>query len=183
MKNNILIGLVGHPSSGKDTVSAYLMEKYDFRQSSGGEFLRFYIKEHNLGEPTRELMHEVANKLRSENGPDYLIKISLENQHPRLVLNGIRTNIEAETLKKQGGILIALTAPIEVRYKRAGERGRIGDGVSFEEFKKIEEIESKNSDPNAQNVNAVMKMADYTIINDGSKETLENKIEEVLNNI
>lgn len=182
MNRKIIIGLVGHPSSGKDTVADYIMKKYDFVHISTSDLIREYIHENKLGEPTRLLMHDTANLLRQKNGPDYLVIKALKKDAGRLILSGIRAVSEAKRVKDEGGFIVSLQAPIELRYKLAKERGRIGDDT-FLQFKTIEEKEAENTDQNAQNVDGVMRLSDYTIENDGSIKDLHQKIDDVISKI
>jgi len=171
-QTRIILGLVGQPSGGKDTAAAYLIDKYGFVLVSTSDMIRDYIAKNNLGEPIRTLMQEVANKLRLENGPDYFVQLGLKTVGNKLVFTGMRNPSEVATLKKVGATIIEISAPIEVRYQRAIARKRVGENVSLEDFRRIEEKEFESTDPNNQNTGAVLKMADHTIINDGSLEEL-----------
>ena len=178
--DKIIISVAGHPSSGKDTVAEYIAEHYDFFNWSGGDALRKYIRENNLGEPTREKLSELSIKLRKERGPDFLTRIAFETKTPRLLISGTRTVAEAESIKKHKGILIAVTAPRALRYERARERGRVGDDVSFEQFSAIEEKEASGKDPSAHNVDGVISMADYVIENTGTLLELHAKTDALM---
>lgn len=181
-KNKMIIGIVGHPSCGKDTVAEYVVKKYDFAFVSTSDMIRDYIRKHNLGEPTRERMHDVANEWRAREGGDILIRKALEinRGRDRIILAGIRTLAEAEAVRKTGGKIIAITAPIETRYTRAKARGRIGDGVTFAQFKDTEEKEAAGSDPNVQNVNAVVATADFVLNNSGTIYELCKQVDGVI---
>jgi dephospho-CoA kinase len=174
------IGLVGHPSSGKDTVAARLIDTHKFIHISTGDLVRFYIAEHDLGGPDRDLMQKVGNILRVEHGADYLVRLALRTQATHLVVSGLRAIAEVTALKEAGGIIIGCTAPMELRYKRAKERGRIGDDITFELFKQQDQAEEVNTNPDAQNVAAVMAMVDYTIENSGSLEHLHRQTDTLL---
>ena len=183
MRNNLpplIIGLAGEPSSGKDTVAAYLVTTYGFKHVSTGDLIRFYIAEHNLGEPTRDLLHVISNQLRTEHGPDYLAFLALQYDVPHLVISGLRNPSEAALIQKKGGYILALRASLETRYRRAKERKRIGDDISFEVFCQQEQVEEYSSNPNAQAVATVLAMGDYEIFNDANKEELYDRIEELL---
>jgi dephospho-CoA kinase len=175
-----LIGLVGHPSSGKDTVAAYLVERHNFVHVSTGDLIRAYVTEHNMGGLDRDTLRVVSTTLREEHGADFFTQMALKNDSPYLVISGPRAIREAGAVQDAGGLLLACTAPIEVRYARVGERGRIGDGVSFEKFREQEEAEASSTNPESQNVSAVLKMADHIINNTGSLEDLQNSVEEFL---
>lgn len=180
MKERIIIGLVGHPSCGKDTVADYLASHHNFVHVSTSNLIREYIKENNLGEPTREKMLMVGNDLRRKNGPGILSVMSLAKKANRLAVSGIRVIGEAETIKSAGGKIVCVTTPLESRYARAQARGRVGENITLEEFKQAEEKELVNPDIHAQNVNAVIAMADYVIENTGTLEDLYKKVDEVL---
>lgn len=176
----IIIGLVGHPSCGKDTVAEYLANYYGFTHVSLGDLIREHIKLNNLGDPTREKMLEVGNDLRRKNGPGILSEMAISKNTQKLAVSGARSLAEGETLKSAGGKIICITAPLEARYARAQARGRAGENITLEEFKQAEEKELVNPDIHAQNVNAVVAMADYVIENTGTLQDLYKKVDEVL---
>lgn len=173
----MIIGLVGQPSSGKDTVVEFLIKKHGFKHVSSGDIIRKFIAENNLGEPTRELMQKTGNELRTKHGGEVLVQMALKENVERLAISGLRAIPEIEAVKNAGGEIWAVEAPIESRYQWALARGRVGEDVSFEEFKRIELAEAKNTDKNAQNVEEVVKMADKRIVNDGTVEELESKVD------
>lgn len=178
------IAFVGPAAVGKDVVSEYLSEKYSLKHISSGDIIREYILKNNLGELNRKNLQLTGNKLRKERGGDVLVKIALENSDKDgangLILSGLRAIDEVETFKKLGGTVIGITAPIEQRYNLTKKRGRIGENISFDDFKKIEDEEDLNSDRNGQNVSRVVSMADITIVNDGTLEELFGKIESII---
>lgn len=176
----IIIGIVGHPLSGKDTAAEYLVEKFGFTFISTGDMIREYVRKNDLGETTRENLSRVGSILRKERGGDFLIQKALENPAHRIILGGIRAVPEAKATKSAGGIIIAIDAPLKTRYERAKERKRIGDDVTFEEFCAIEEKESASTDRNAQNVNAVIALADITVDNGGDVESLKQRVSDAI---
>jgi dephospho-CoA kinase len=176
----LILGIAGHPSSGKDTVSEYLVRRYGFRHVSLGDIVRFYVAEHNLGEPTRSLLHDVSNRLRGEQGADYLACLALQTAEPRLAISGLRTIAESTRIQNACGAILGITATLEHRYCRALERGRIGEDISLERFSELEASETANPDPAAQNVAAVLAAADFHLTNDGSREDLYAQIDAVL---
>lgn len=178
----IILGIVGHPSSGKDTVAEYLVQKHHFSHISMGDIIREHIKKERLGEPNRDLMHKTGNSLREKNSPDYLVTLGLQNSAKRIILGGIRSLAEGKKVKSSGGYILSLDAPIEWRYNLAKERGRIGD-ESFDDFKRLEEAEARDEDPNNMNVEGIMRLSDFTIENSGSLDELKKKIDEVMQKI
>ncbi len=171
------IAFVGPPAVGKDAVSNHIEEKYNFTHISSGDIVREHVKINNLGGLDRENLQKVANKLRTENGGDILVKIALQKIDNNLILSGLRAIDEVMTFKKLGGVVITITAPLEKRYGLAKLRSRIGENISLEEFIRIEETEMTSADRNNQNVSAVVAMADIEISNDGSLEELCKKVD------
>lgn len=174
------IAVVGESLSGKDTVASYLTEQHGFVHISTGDFVRFYILENNLGEPTRPRMQEVANFLRTEHGADYFAKLALRDSATHMVISGLRNPHEVQAIKDAEGKVLALTVPMEMRYERAKERGRIGDHITYEEFVEQEIAERTSNNPNAQNMVEVLVLADVSISNESTIEALQAKIEEAL---
>ncbi len=174
------LAFVGPPAVGKDAVANYIEQKFGLTHISSGDLIRNYVKEHNLGELDRKNLQTVGNKLRAEQGGDVLVRIALEKVKENLIISGLRAIDEVKTFKKNGGKIISINAPLQRRYELGKLRGRIGDTVSFEDFKKIEEEERNNTDRNGQNVDRVMAMADVEIENDGTLEDLFKKCDQVV---
>ena len=120
----ILLGITGHPSAGKDTVADYLVKKHGFTYISTSDLVRDEIKRLNLGEPTRDLMYQVAINLRGTEGSDVLIRKAIEKtfETARLALGGIRAVAEAAAIKTRGGKIVVVATPLEVRFARAFAR-------------------------------------------------------------
>ena len=92
------------------------------------------------------------------------------------------TVAEAGAVKNAGGVLVAVTAPIERRFKWAQKRGRITDSVTLEEFKDREHIESQGKS-HEQNMTAVVEMADIILSNEGTLDELRKKVDDMARNI
>ena len=182
---NVIIGLVGYPASGKDTVAHYLESQHEFKHVSTGDMVRKAVAERNLGEATREVLHEVSNELRHIHGAGYFAREAINNnsEEKKLIVSGMRTVGEAQEIKNHGGIIVAIDVSQKVRFERARARGSARDHGSFEAFKTIEDEEAQNTDPSAQNALAVINMAEYKILNEGSVEELHGQVNEIINKI
>jgi len=185
MNQKLLIAIVGHPSTGKDTAAYYLVKKYHWDHVSMSDLLREYISEHHLyvGEPNRDLLHRTGDMLREKHGGDYLVKLALTKVKAPAVFSGLRTIKEVQKLKKEGGTIIAVTCPIELCYARALERKGDKDHISFEKFKAQLESQAANPESTKMNVEGVLAMTDYTIENTGTIQELYAKVDEVVNKI
>jgi len=184
-----IIGLVGFGSVGKDTVARYLCNNYGFIHISSGDLVRDHVRRNNLGELTRENLQKTANELRERNGADYLTVLAIESfvkagsSKGRLVISGLRAVPEVTRLKEEGGVVISLTAPAEIRYAWSQKRAGASDKVTFEQFKETEEREVRSNSQAAQNIQEVLSLADITIVNSGSRDDLYSKVDTAMKQI
>jgi dephospho-CoA kinase len=181
-KDRLIIGITGPAGSGKGVIVEYLLKK-GFTHFS----VRGYITEEIIKRGmtiNRESMVIVGNDLRKKYGSSYIVD-ELYKRAEKLkkdaIIESIRTLGEAESLRNKGKfILLSIDADIKERYERIKKRASSTDNISFEDFKKQEEVEYSNPDVNKQNISACMKVSDYTIKNDSTKEELYLKIDELL---
>ncbi len=180
---SMLLGITGTDGAGKGAVVDYLVKEKGFTHYSARaiweeEFIKRGI------ESNRANMRLVANELRAQHGNDFLVTYYLkkmqEEAPENAIIESIRTIAEADTLQKEGGILIAVDANQELRYRRITARGSSSDYVSFQEFAQHEELEMNDPDPHGMQKAKVMQMADYTIVNEGTLEDLGKQLEKIL---
>lgn len=180
----MIIGLTGTNGAGKGTVAEILIKK-GFTYYSLSDLLREVLASRGILE-NRDNLINLGNELRKKQGSGYLAEKILEkikkDRCEKAIVDSIRNPGEVESLKKNKDfILFAIDAPIEIRYKRiAFNRNRAGDNVSFEEFKRQEDIELKGESQTSQQLIEVFKRADFKIINNSSKNELKDKIEKIL---
>lgn len=182
----LLLGITGTDGAGKGTLVDYLVEQKGFTHYSARAIWLVEIAKRGI-EPTRANMRLVANEMRAEYGNDFLITYYLrkigEEKPERAAIESIRTTAEAETLKKHGGVLIAVDADQKVRYERVQRRRSSSDQVTFEEFAAHEELEANDPNPHGMQKRKVMQMADYTIENSGDVDGFRKRIDDVLTHI
>jgi len=177
----MIIGITGTLGAGKTTTANYLKSK-GFTPYSVREFIAKEV--HARGLPiNRDTLVDVGNQLRAEHGPAYII-VELERTAREAggatVIESIRAVGEAQELQKQGGLLLAVNANPRLRFKRALLQSGATVPQNFEEFVAQEEHEMFSSDPNKQNIAAVMLRADYQILNNGTVADLENQVDAAL---
>ena len=175
-----IIGLTGHPSSGKDTLAHYLETK-GFVHISSSDILRAEMKKKGIP-IDRPHMHDFSNEMRAVRGPGYLAEGAADLVVGDTVISGLRNVSETQILKDRFGAeysLVAIESPVEVRYQWAQGRGRDGDGLSFEQFKAQEELE-RHGNPDTQQVDDVIAVADHVIQNADTKEEFLRKIDSLL---
>lgn len=176
------IGLTGLNASGKGTVADYLKEK-GYVYYSLSDIVREEATVLGL-DHSRENLIYTGNKLRDEHGASILAARIVEKinlQKPDLtVIDSIRNLAEIRELrKKQGFFLIGVDAPVEIRFERSKNRGRIGFEKTLKDFIEIEEKEN-SLDPNKQQLFECLKKADAVIQNNGTIKDLNKKIKSIL---
>lgn len=173
-----LIGLTGTNASGKGAAAAFF-KRLGFAYYSQSDVIRDELRRRNL-EPTRDNLIREGNDLRQRFGPDILARRVMEKVSSDSIIDSIRNPSEIEYWRRQENfVLLAIDAPVEVRYRRALTRGRNESAASLEEFT-AKEDEEKTRDRNAQQLETCMRMADFVIQNDGTLEKFHKKLEAFL---
>lgn len=185
--NRIIIGLVGPIASGKGTVIKFLLNN-NYTSYSLSDRIREEIISRGQ-KVTRETLNIVSNDLRKTFGNDILAKKTADlikkSQTNNVVIDSIRNPDEVKFLKQKFGMkLIAVTADQKKRYKLFIKRVENSQAMTFEEFKLLDDKElSGTSGQHSQRVKDCIKMADFTIDNNGTIEDLKTKVEKILSKI
>jgi dephospho-CoA kinase len=180
-----IIGVTGTLASGKDTVADYISKKYDLKNYSTSDEVRYEATKRGVDHARASLV-QVANSIRSEMGLGELARRALERvseSEKVALITGIRNVGEIKYLKENSNFyLISVDGPIEVRYERAKNRKRIGDGTTFEDFRNSEETELSNKEVGEHGIELLpcMRMGDFFIINDSTVEDLNMRVDEVV---
>ena len=178
-----IIGITGTLGAGKGTIVEYLVENKGFQHYSVRQFLIEEIERRGLP-INRDSMTKIANELRAANTPYYIVGELYKQamaSGKNAVIESIRTPGEVEFLQQQGNfILIAIDADPKLRFERIKLRKSETDQIDFETFLSNEKREMTTADPNKQNLQKCIKMADMIINNDGSVKELMNQLENKL---
>ncbi len=180
----MLIGITGTNGAGKGAVVEYLVAEKGFSRYSGRTVILEAL--HERGEESkRGAMREVANALRQEHGPAYIVEqlYAMAKEDTNAVLESVRTIGEAEFLKSKGAYIIAVDAKKETRYERVLSMSHDATPLSFQDFTLMEDREMASSEPWDMNVFGVMQMADVRLENDGTLDELRANIDQALKNL
>ena len=180
----MIIGITGTDGAGKGSVVEYLVEQHGFTHYSAREFIVAEIERLGLA-IDRNQMRLTANALRAEFGNEVVVRKAFERAAAegkgRVIIESIRAFAEVEYLKLREGVLLAVDAPVVVRYERIQARRSESDKVTFEEFQAQEAMEMDNPDPHGQQKAKVMAASDYILMNNGSRAELFIQIEAFMN--
>jgi dephospho-CoA kinase len=178
----MIIGITGTNGAGKGTVVEYLTKEKGFAHFSVRAFLIEEIKRQGL-EIDRTTMRQVANEMRKEHGPSYVVEQLMQQAKEvsgNSVIESIRAIGEGEFLKQHGALIWAIDADRKIRYERVLKRWSETDKIDYETFCMHEDREASGTEPWDMNVQGVMKMADHTFQNNGTQEELFAQVEEVI---
>lgn len=179
----MLIGITGTNGAGKGAVVEYLVSQKGFSRYSGRTVILETLREKQLPNK-RGTMREVANDLRREHGPAYIMEklYEIAKEDTNAVLESVRTIGEAEFLKSKGAKIIAVDANKGTRFERVASMSHDVLPITFDEFTLMEDREMASSESWDMNVFGVMQLADARIMNDGTVEELHLQIDEALKN-
>ncbi len=174
-----LIGLTGTNGAGKGEAAAYFVAR-GYAYFSLSDVIRDELRER--GEPaSRDNLIRTGNDLRDRFGPGVLARRTMDKigRTGRAVIDSIRNTREVDLLRRQEGfVLLAIDAPIALRFARVAVRGRDESAGDLEAFRKKEE-EERAGGATGQQLEACMAAADRLIINDGTIPEFHRKLEEV----
>jgi dephospho-CoA kinase len=132
-------------------------------------------------------MFNLANELRASYGPSYVtdqLYMQALVSGKNCVIESIRTPGEVDSLRAKGHFfLLAVDADRELRYQRILLRQSETDRVSRNTFLENEERELSTTDPNKQNIRECIKMADFILLNNGTKKELVLQLEKMLDQV
>ena len=177
----MIIGLTGRNGSGKGEAVRFLQYK-SFYPYSLSDVIREEIRKQGM-EITRERLIEAGTRLRSQGGTSALAERILEKLEAdkNYVIDSFRHPDEVKAFRVRPDFrLIFVEADPEVRFKRILDRGREKDATTVEEFLELEKREVAAADWHGQQLEAVEKMADFTISNNGSLGQLQDHISDLL---
>jgi len=188
-----MICVVGMAGSGKSEVAEYIKRTKGLGYVRFGQVVLDVIIQEG-GKSTEEREREVREKMRKEHGMAAIALLNMpkfdeEIKKGDFIGDSIYSWEEYLVLKGKFGenlILIAVYAPPTVRYERlAGRAKRHGEDEELR-FRSFAKGESEKRDfAEIENLHKAgpIAMADYTVINEGSLEELEAKVDEVFEKI
>jgi dephospho-CoA kinase len=178
MNTKTIIGVAGMPGAGKSLVTK-MAERMGYPVVTMGDVIREETKKRGL-HLTPENMGAIMLKLREEEGSAAIARrciSKIESAKSRIVvIDGLRSLSELEEFKRhfEKFVLIAVYASSETRFRRLFRRRRSDDPQGWATFNERDMRELSVGLGNA------IVLADYLIINEGTRIETEKKILEVL---
>lgn len=178
----MILGITGSFGAGKGAVVEYLVRERGFIHYSASGFITEEVKKRGLP-VDRDSMTIVANDLRREHGPSFVIDSLYERAQQTAgdaVIESLRAVAEVRRIKELGGVVLGVDAAPEIRYERAFARGSEKDHVTYEKWLAQEQSESNPNDPTKQDIFGALRESSLVIDNNGSIESLHAKIDGVI---
>ena len=181
-----VIGITGTLCSGKGVVKDLLSRKLNCYTVSLSSIIRAEL-ERKQKDFNRKILQDQGNELRRKYGADILARLAIDymqRDKEAIIIDGIRNPAEVKYLRKEFGknfVLIAVDAPKKIRFERMVRRARRDDPKTWEEFLELDERDQGKGEPEyGQQVRKCIEQADFLIMNDGSFEDLEKKVNEII---
>jgi len=175
-----LIGIAGTLGAGKDTLAEHLVKTKGFLHVSTGDVLRVEATARGLDPTHRPTLIEIGIELRATHGMGALSLKGAEQWQERrdefaggLVVSGIRILGEATGIQDQGGTVVFVDGPAEIRYKNIMQKRGRAEGT-FNTYEEFIEYEAKEMygllGPDSPNLSAIRGIADVHLWNSGKEE-------------
>ncbi|AMQ18303.1 dephospho-CoA kinase [Thermococcus peptonophilus] len=181
----MIVIVTGMPGSGKSKIVKEF-EKRGFPSVSLGDIVREETLKRGL-ELTKENVAKVSIRLRQELGQNAVAKLAVEKVKALLkgskvvVIDGVRSLDEVGTFRgafpEEKIIIVAVHTPPRQRFERLKARGRHDDPQTWEDFEERDWKELRFG------IGGVIAMADYMVVNDGSREEYERTVRKLVDEI
>ncbi len=179
----MIIGITGTIGAGKSIIASHLEAK-GFRHVSVSEFLAEKAVMRRVP-PTRIVRRTIGNEYRVK-GPTALIEAVLaevDTTQENIVVESLHTVTEVEYVKRLGGTVISVDAPLLLRWERIKLERSEKDSGSYEEFLAEQNRQMASDNPNENNLAAAVRAADFRIENLGTSEELLKQVDDILSGI
>jgi len=169
------------PGAGK-TLAAEYAKKMSYPVVVMGDVIRDEVKQRGL-KPTPENLGEIMLKIRRDEGQGAVAKRcipKIENEEgPVVIIDGVRSLEEVEEFRKafQNFSLITIYCSPKARFKHLFKRDRSDDPDLWSEFIERDLRELRVG------LGSAIAMADYTVLNEGSKAQLKSTVQRLIRRI
>ncbi|MEK6837873.1 MAG: AAA family ATPase [Nanoarchaeota archaeon] len=182
----MIIGLTGTFAAGKGSVAECLIGK-GFQYYSLSDELRLLLRGKGIT-PTRDNLTKAGNALRAKHGSGFLAELVIKRLRgaPSVqssIVDSIRNPGEIAVLRElKDFYMVAVDAPVDIRYERARKRKSERDPKTFSEFL-VQEKREMAGKSTEQQLAACINAADFTIKNASDFKNLYKQIDKVLEQI
>ncbi len=179
--DKLVIGLTGMPGSGKSLV-VKAAQGLGYEVVTMGDVVREETAKRGL-EPTPVNVGKVMLELRKAHGDRVIAEKCIpkieKKQNTRIIIDGLRSYVEVETFQNSLAqfVLVSVHSSPKIRFQRLSTRGRSDDPKTFEVFHERDMREL------SVGIGHAIALAEYVVINDGSREALNERVRETLRSV
>ena len=175
-------GVVGLNGSGKDALLKYLKERCGLEILSLGDVARELAHLEGV-KYSRDKLHEISQKYVDKYGPDFFVKVLIEEIYKKgldkVGITGIRTSTDLDALKERFGadfllIHVEVGDP-RLRFERLRERGEARDPKTYEDF-----LIQEKSEKELFQLEEAMGRAEVTVQNAGTLDDFHREIDRLI---
>jgi dephospho-CoA kinase len=177
----LVVGLAGMPGAGKSLVVEVARQR-GYHVVVMGDVVREEARRRHL-EPSPANLGRIMLELRRKHGKSVVAKRSIpeiaQSKEQKVVVDGVRSLIEAEEFKKhfRKFTLLAVHASPETRFKRLFRRRRSDDPKDCEVFRERDMRELRVG------LGEAIAMAEFIIVNEEEPEAVKARIKETLGRV
>ena len=181
MSGKKVVGIAGMPGAGK-TLAAKIAKQMNFEVVVMGDVVRGEARKRGLT-PSPENLGKLMIQMREEEGEAVIAKRCIPKiekaKSELVVIDGIRSLHEVEEFRRffPNFIVLAVHASPKTRFERLFKRKRSDDPEKWATFLERDMRELKVG------LGHVIALADYLIVNEGSKAEFEEKVKEFLEKV
>jgi len=177
-----IFGAIGLNGSGKDEVVKYLQQGYNVPLISVGHIVREIAREQGLP-INRDNLHRISRERIDEFGKEYFMNLVVakigQNGWRNAGITGIRTPEDIRYLKEQYNsdfiLFHVFVRSVRLRYERTHKRAKARDPKTYDAF-----LEQDREEERMFHIDEASSMADYSLNNSGSLESLHKQIDEII---
>ncbi|MFA6042075.1 MAG: AAA family ATPase [Patescibacteria group bacterium] len=175
----MILGLIGLPGTGKGTIAEILRKKFDAEVYLMSDPLWKILKALQL-EPTREHVAALSLSIKQNGGEYFLaeaLRLHVATAKPLLVIDGIRRLADIAPIRSRPDFhLVGVQAPFTMRLERLRRRRR--DPMEGRLTPKT--LHQQDMHPNESEVPTLLSKCAYTILNNDTRQHLENLVSHYL---
>lgn len=176
--NRLIIGLTGHPGTGKSTAAAYLADKYGFKLFENSQAIKRDAVAAGVSLVLRKDYNDFYRQQQQRLGKDYLAQRVINSKEPRILQTGLRSRADFEALRRARGYVIALTCDPAVAVGRI-DKNLSKNAQTIEQY--LDQLKVDDSqDDYGTHTSWVVDHADYTVDTSGALAQTQAKLDQVM---
>ena len=187
----VVVTFVGLPGSGK-SMAADMIKRMGFEVIELGDIWRELLKKNHISRDDPIGTREFTRRIRDKEGKDVYARyayMKIQKNREKIAIMGIRSTYEINYLKTKlhNIYIIALLAPLKLRFGRLKHRGKPEDPKTLKSFRWLEQREKrgfmKAKSEEKHGVMNIIKDADYVIANTSTVKKLRTNVTKVIKEI